>query len=685
MVGLKGRDGGPVGIGGNGVVHGTHCASSDREPGLGPGEQSVARKLQPHQRLLVGRQRAHHFAGPPLAVHPLLEERGRCGQRGLVPRPHDLARGEAVRGVAAIELENRLEALDDAIEEAANRLRHQVPSPRTLQQGGHLVEPLVPLLFNPKHGVGVLNKYLCLPKLVVLLPNPERVEDLDAAILVRATPVGVRLVGENAVPPQKVLVGFAEAVTGSTHTDVLDQPQVLHLVLHQVGFDLVHRPGVVRFDTPHVRRHLRVQQSNHLIHRLDKEAASCLWPLRRALPRSLVAFREARRQDAALGLEHELTKILEERVLVLVQESVNGVGHIAGVVPEHERVRWDRPVAGPVGHHKAIVPANRLRHVLQPLHVRLLAGANPLFIERGDDALALGVNQITNDLVVEEFDGLPLDTLAHVLILLRFESELNEKLLKLLVAVVNAELLKRVLLENFKAVNVEHANNGLDLARIDSDALVDASAHPDEESLVHGLAQRVAGDAGPFRAQVGRHKVALGHHCVVGERRLDCSDGGTDELLDGLGDLGIGQAGASLAVPLEGDVAEQEHRSEALPQLCDLVGRKADRVKAPGDLCKPLFIVETTDLDLALLEERVRLGIALHSKLCSKSSTEQLIEDVEIALTRTQPCHACLFKKVGCDDSTARIPLEIELDVHVFPEAGRVVVPSGLGVTKRLE
>lgn len=52
------------------------------------------------------------------------------------------------------------------------------------------------------------------------------------------------------------------------------------------------------------------------------------------------------------------------------------------------------------------------------------------------------LDQIADDLVVEELDWLPLDALALVLLLLTLEGELDEHLLQLLVAVVDAELLE---------------------------------------------------------------------------------------------------------------------------------------------------------------------------------------------------------------------------------------------------
>ena len=58
-------------------------------------------------------------------------------------------------------------------------------------------------------------------------------------------------------------------------------------------------------------------------------------------------------------------------------------------------------------------------------------------------------------LVVFESDALPLDALLLVLLLLQGEHVLVELLLKLLVGVVDAQLLKRVLRENLESKDVQ--------------------------------------------------------------------------------------------------------------------------------------------------------------------------------------------------------------------------------------
>lgn len=56
------------------------------------------------------------------------------------------------------------------------------------------------------------------------------------------------------------------------------------------------------------------------------------------------------------------------------------------------------------------------------------------------------LNELTDDGVVKEVNVGPLNSLAHILVLLLSQDKLNEYLLQLLIAVVDEELLKIVVL-----------------------------------------------------------------------------------------------------------------------------------------------------------------------------------------------------------------------------------------------
>lgn len=69
------------------------------------------------------------------------------------------------------------------------------------------------------------------------------------------------------------------------------------------------------------------------------------------------------------------------------------------------------------------------------------------------------LDEIANDFVVEINDGLPFDALSPVLVLFGAQRQIDEKLLELLVAVVDAQLFEAIAVENLEAVDVEDAKH----------------------------------------------------------------------------------------------------------------------------------------------------------------------------------------------------------------------------------
>ena len=74
--------------------------------------------------------------------------------------------------------------------------------------------------------------------------------------------------------------------------------------------------------------------------------------------------------------------------------------------------------------------------------IRNLANVETSLIQHRYDAFMLFLHQIADDAVVEVLHRDPLDAFSLILFLLLFQDQLNEQLLKFLIAVVDAELLK---------------------------------------------------------------------------------------------------------------------------------------------------------------------------------------------------------------------------------------------------
>jgi hypothetical protein len=92
-----------------------------------------------------------------------------------------------------------------------------------------------------------------------------------------------------------------------------------------------------------------------------------------------------------------------------------------------------------------------------------------------------------------EVNEFPLDAFPLVLLLLENEHSVVEQLLQLLVGIVDAELLKRVELKDFKTSHVENADEGGALPLSPVQGPVQSVDQPAEHALVARLADRLDG------------------------------------------------------------------------------------------------------------------------------------------------------------------------------------------------
>ena len=90
------------------------------------------------------------------------------------------------------------------------------------------------------------------------------------------------------------------------------------------------------------------------------------------------------------------------------------------------------------------------------LDLQVHTAENALFVEHGEDTVAACSDELDHWLVVDVVDVGKLNSLRNVDLLLQFEGVVVEELLKHLVRIVDAKLLERVVLEDFKSKDVEN-------------------------------------------------------------------------------------------------------------------------------------------------------------------------------------------------------------------------------------
>jgi len=130
-----------------------------------------------------------------------------------------------------------------------------------------------------------------------------------------------------------------------------------------------------------------------------------------------------------------------------------------------------------------------------------VANAEARVVNDRDHAPMRLLDQVTDHFIIKVVNVRPIDVLSLVLFLLLFQHKLNEQLLQLFVAVVDAELLEAVRLEHFKAVDVQHTDDGPFTgahSALNVQDLVYSREDEREQLLVHGLGESVPGVAGLY-------------------------------------------------------------------------------------------------------------------------------------------------------------------------------------------
>ena len=103
------------------------------------------------------------------------------------------------------------------------------------------------------------------------------------------------------------------------------------------------------------------------------------------------------------------------------------------------------------------------------------------------------VDHLANECVIKEGNVDPLDSLVLVLLLFLFKHHLDEQLLELLVAIVDAKLLKAVNAKHFKTVDVQNADDTLDgmWCKVDDHRSIDTLHNQSKQTLINSLYERL--------------------------------------------------------------------------------------------------------------------------------------------------------------------------------------------------
>merc|ERR1719209_958560 len=392
-------------------------------------------------------------------------------------------------------------------------------------------------------------------------------------------------------------------------------------------------------------------------------------------------------QSVAAVLD-QLNNGVVEGILVLLQPSSQVVGDGGGVVDD-SKVRIG--VGAGVGLGKLGPLALKVGHELLGEGGIGRLGEEGLLLKDGEEGHGLlkHVNALLQ--IHAEVNVGPVQTLADIHFLLKGEHVGVEELLQLLVDVVDADLLKAVVVKDLKAGDVEDTNVGDLLHGGVAQGLVTLLHSDPEGTLVDGtgntrdrgsstcaggtLLHPLSSDLQLGLAEVGDHPLAidaeeLGNLLAIG-RVLDLS---LLFLADGNEVLG--------------HVAHVHHASGVLEHfVLHLVG-EAKNVKGLISKLHVLLVVDGGHSEFTLGHKPVVLDVIGQQALLLQVGNlvrHEVVEGVVATLQRLLVGETGLLEQVDDHVGSRQLTGGVEVDTDELSEPGGVVVPHSLGVAPSLE
>merc|ERR1711963_780420 len=324
-------------------------------------------------------------------------------------------------------------------------------------------------------------------------------------------------------------------------------------------------------------------------------------------------------------------------------------------------------------------------------------GEEGLLLQDGPDAHGLLEHDDGSSQVHAEVDHDPVNSLAHVLLLLDDKHVVVEELLQLLVDKVDGDLLEAVVLKDLEAGDIEHSTEvGLLHGGVD-EGVVTLDDQPLEDPVEDGTGNTSGGHGGLLAG------LTLGH--PLGS---DLDPGLAEGLEEGLG-VNAKSSGSLARERVQAHVSNLSLVVTALGLVDDattghdgscqhvaielLLDGEAQDVEGVFGVEQLLIVINGVDLGLTLGDIDVVVDVGRHEALGTETSLadavsvrlEQLVEDVVGPLDLLLLSDTGLLEQVGHDVTTAELAAGGEVDTDEFTETGGVVIPRGLGVSVGLQ
>merc|ERR1719232_375743 len=396
-------------------------------------------------------------------------------------------------------------------------------------------------------------------------------------------------------------------------------------------------------------------------------------------------------RHCAGGLE-DLDNSVIDRILVLLQPVGDVVGHDAGIV-------GDGKVSVLVSLGLGLQEDGQLaKGSLQLLLKGLVSGLGEkrFLLKNGPNTHGLLKHDDSSLQVHSKVHHLPVNTFLDIFFLFNNEHVMVEELLELFIDKVDGDLLKSVVLKNFKTSNVKHSTKvGLLQCSIDKCVVT---------LLNEPLAHTVIDTSGNTSNSVGGLLASL----TLGDPLGADLDPGLAESLDHVEGINTTEGSSFPRISVRSNMFTlslvittlglELNTSKGHDTRCQhvtvplLLFSKSKNIEGVLSVLKLLIVINGINLSLTLGHIDVVIDVIREAALLLHALTnsitillDELVEDVVGSLNLLLLSDTRLLKQIGDNVATSQLTRGSEMDTDEFTKTGRVVVSGGLGISVGLK
>jgi hypothetical protein len=275
-------------------------------------------------------------------------------------------------------------------------------------------------------------------------------------------------------------------------------------------------------------------------------------------------------------------------------------------------------------------------------------GNERFFVEGDEDTVRLLVNEVNGHLRVHsKVNEGPVDLLAGIFFLFKFEHVVVEELLELLVGIVDTDLIEAVELEDFESGNIEDTNEVVGF--LDIEDSVHAPHDPREETTVDGFGEGITRVGSLLNGEMGLNEFGTGLDSRFAEGFVEDGGGDIEEFGGNIKFAFVLDLRAFSVTLHEGDVTQVEDGRDQSVEAATFIRVDTTDVHGEDGVLEFVDVIHVLDRGTGgegEIVESLRRGENESLLLIGIGTSQKLVENVERSLAFSSVDDTSLLEEV---------------------------------------